>query len=57
MEKCISAKSDKPIITSNLYRSSLHTSVVDPDPKLLDPYSGAFWIRIRFPNTDPDSHM
>ena len=27
-------------------------SVVDPDP-----YSGALWIRIRIPNTDPVPHM
>ena len=24
---------------------------------VLDPYSGASWIRIRIPNTDPDPHM
>ena len=24
---------------------------------VLDLYSGAFWIRIRIPNTDPDPHM
>ena len=24
---------------------------------VLDPYSGAFWIRIRIPNMDPDPHM
>ena len=32
-------------------------SVVDPDPDPLDPYSEAFWIRIRMWNTDPDPHM
>ena len=24
---------------------------------VLDPYSGAYWTRIRIPNTDSDSHM
>ena len=24
---------------------------------VLDPYSGASWIRIRIPNMDPDPHM
>ena len=39
----------------------LNRSVVDPDPYWIrmDPYSGASWIRICIPYTDPvpDPHM
>ena len=30
----------------------ISTGIVDPDP-----YSGALWIQISIPNTDPDPHM
>ena len=40
-----SERDDKKTVNSRLFVS------------VVDPYSGASWIRIRIRNTDPDPHM
>ena len=47
-----------PVTVSSVLELNIidRNSVVNPETYLLDPNSGALWIRIRIPNTDPDPH-